>query len=144
MDKNMSKTNDEKILEGFTSKEAVLSAIREKPMYRKELNGMFNLDNEKMTNYLTSLKNFNLIQAHPDDLGAAKNKRRWARTDSTASLEDCLRFSKEFYLKKADDKRKALMFIPNTMMRVSIDDYHTTGNKRNLSAWAGYNSMAMM
>ena len=138
------KTNDELILEGFASKEAVLIAIREKPMYRKELNGMFNLDNQKMTNYLTSLKNYKLIQFHPDDATASKNKRRWARTDSTASLEDCLRFSKEFYLKKADDKRKELLFKPSAIMRVSVDDYHTTGNKAKHSAWTGYNSMAMM
>ena len=131
--------------ESIHIKNQILIKIREQPLYRHDLDDMFQLARSDMTNFLTSLKNKGLIAAYQPDMHKPPNKRRWSRTEMTKMFDECVRPTRKKYVETiAQSSWKApVVFHPhaNPAMCKTADSYHTKGSSEKVSSWQGYESM---
>ena len=129
-------------------KDLILAELRKQPLYRHDLNDMFDLDKHQLNNALTQLKSHGLIATFKDDLTKHPNKRRWYCTERTESYLDCMKVSRsrstQFLLTATHKSSDVYSPYANPDMCVTSNDHHTTSNKTKVSAWSGYSSMSMM
>lgn len=129
-------------------KDLILAELRKQPLYRHDLNDMFDLDFGQLNNALTQLKNHNLIATFKDDLKKHANNRRWYKTDRTETYLECMQVSRSRSTQSllAAEHKSSEVYSPyaNPDMCITSNDYPVTGNKTKVSAWSGYSSMAAL
>lgn len=126
-------------------KNQILLKIREQPLYRHDLDDMFQLERSDMTNFLTSLKKKGLIAAYKPDMHKPPNQRRWHHTEKTEMFDECVRATRTKYIETITGVswKEPVKFHPlaNRDMCKTADSYHTKGNATKLNSWSGYESM---
>lgn len=129
-------------------KDLILAELRKQPLYRHDLNDMFDLDKHQLNNALTQLKSHGLIATFKDDLKKHANNRRWYKTDKTETYLECMQVSRsrstKSLLTAAHKSSEAYSPYANPDMCITSDDYPVAGNKTKVSAWSGYSSMAAL
>lgn len=137
--------NKKTTLEMLEIKDLLLAAIREKPIYRNELNEMFGLSYGQLTNALTALKTNGLIATFKEDSAKPHNLRRWYKTERAETYLECRQASQSKSTKAfLMNAHKGDGYLDYATTTVSCNDYPTYGNKQKMSAWSGYSSMGMM
>lgn len=127
----------ERVAESIIKKNELLDALRVQPLYFYDMLDMFGLEHRVVTNYLTSLKRFSLIQFYPADMEKAANKRRRIAVPNAPTYQEALDQAKKVPGQKYGTKQDE--GIPGARV-FRADRYHTRGSAPKVSAWSGYSS----
>lgn len=136
----MSKTNIESSVK---MTDMLLSALKIRPMYRREMVNELNLSHADVNNCITRLKREGLVKMIDEDAKKHPNNRRWGAISKESNYRACIIAKRgEKAITDAPMTRK-VEFSPmaNRAMCITADNYHVRGKYEKVSAWTGYESM---
>lgn len=137
----------ERVNDSVNTRQAMLDALRIKPMTLSELMKEFNLTKIKAVGFTQSLRRLKLIAADQTETKQSRISYLY-KAISDKNLIDVLSESKRAQISKSREKMMQIEAERNAFQKhpqgriIEFDKYniHSVGNKTKTNAWSGYTS----
>ena len=138
------KVTNEKLAESMKFKDIIREALIKTPMSYSELLIFFNLQKGKLTNHMTQLKKYGFVKYSEAEKHLPKDKRKYYVVPDMCSYAEMMSERRAGNYQMTWKEAHKSEINKNASTIVFCDQYHTTGNKAKVNAWAGYSSMGSM